>query len=303
MAEGNDLILRGVLLERRARFTAISGAELAETARGLHSLSRVCTAALGRALMMTSMMGVALKGAGERVTSIIKGGGPSGNIVCTADETGRVKGYIENPSVELPPTPSGKLDVAGAVGSQGELTIVRDMSLKEPYVGRSPIVSGEIAEDFAHYFTVSEQLPSLVYLGVRVDVETGRVLAAGGMLVQTLPGCPDEDADRLAACAEEISKLTLRLEAGEALPSVAASIFAGMDMEILQSYRPEFRCDCSRERLERVLLSLGREELGDMIEKERGARLTCHFCNAVYNFNESELRQLLAEGKRDRNDG
>lgn len=303
MAEGNDLILRGVLLDRRARFTAISGAGLVETARCVHALSRVCTAALGRALMMTSMMGVSLKGGGERVTSIIKGGGPAGNIVCTADETGRVKGYIENPSVELPPTPSGKLDVAGAVGAQGELTIVRDMSLKEPYVGRSPLVSGEIAEDFAHYFTVSEQLPSLVYLGVRVDIETGATLAAGGMLVQTLPGCPDEDADRLAACANGISRLTRSLQAGETLPSAAASIFAGMDMEILHSYAPEFRCDCGRERLERVLLSLGREELEDMIEKERGAQLTCHFCNAVYNFNESELRRLLAEGKRKRNDG
>ncbi|HWQ57384.1 MAG TPA: Hsp33 family molecular chaperone HslO [Clostridia bacterium] len=303
MAEGNDLILRGMLLGRGARFTAISGAKLVETARELHSLSRVCTAALGRTLMMTSMMGVSLKGKGERVTSIVKGGGAAGNIVCTADMTGCVKGYIENPAIELPPSPEGKLDVARAVGRDGGLTVVRDMSLKEPYVGRSPIVSGEIAEDFAHYFTVSEQQPSLVYLGVRVDIETGGVLAAGGMLVQALPGCPEEDVEKLAACAGEITLITRRLEAGETLEEIAASLFEGLDMEILQSYAPEFRCDCSRERLERVLLSLGREELEDMIEKERGAQLTCHFCNAIYNFSEYELRRLIAEGGRIQDDG
>lgn len=303
MAERNDQILRGVLLRRQARFLAISGAGLVETARGLHGLSRVCTAALGRALMMTSMMGVSLKGASERVTSILKGGGMAGNIVCTADMTGRVKGYIEDPKLELPPSPEGKLDVALAVGWFGELTIVRDMSLREPYVGRSPMVSGEIAEDFAHYFTVSEQQPSLVYLGVRVDIESGKVLAAGGMLVEALPGCGQEALELLTARADAISALTRRLEAGETLAGAAGEIFEGCDMEILQSYAPEFRCDCGRERLERVLLSLGREELSDMLEKERGAELSCHFCNKTYNFDENDLRQLLAEIEKDKHDG
>jgi molecular chaperone Hsp33 len=302
MADHSDKIIRGVLFDRQARFTAISGTKLAETARGLHGLSRVCTAALGRALMMTSMMGISLKGEDERVTTIIKGGGMAGNIVCTVDRTGRVKGYIEDPRLELPPSPDGKLDVALAVGWFGELTVVRDMSLKEPYVGRSPMISGEIAEDFAHYFTVSEQQPSLVYLGVRVDIETGKVLAASGILLQTMPGCPDETIDLLTAKAEDIKKLTQRIEGGETLRDALYSIFVDCGMEILQSCPPEFRCDCSRERLERVLLSLGREELADMIEKDHGAQLTCHFCNTVYNFDESDLRRLLAEGIKGKND-
>lgn len=297
----NDKMLRGVLLERQARFTAISGRDLTETARVLHGASRVCTAALGRALMMTSMMGTALKNPAERVTTILKGGGMAGNIVCTADRTGRVKGYIEDPKLELPPAPDGKLDVALAVGWFGELTVVRDLSMKEPYVGRSPIVSGEIAEDFAHYFTVSEQQPSLVYLGVRVDIETGRVLSAGGLLIQAMPGCSEEALDLLTAKEEAISALSRRLEGGETLEEALASLFADCDMEILQGYSPVFRCDCSRERLERVLLTLGEEELADMLEKEHGAELTCHFCNTVYNYDESDLTRLLDGAVRDKN--
>lgn len=298
MAQTDDMIIRGVLFDRQARFTAISGTGLVEKARGLHRLSRVCTAALGRALMMTSIMGISLKGEDERVTSIIKGGGMAGNIVCTANRTGRVKGYIEDPLLELPPSPDGKLDVALAVGWFGELTVVRDMSLKAPYVGRSPMISGEIAEDFAHYFTVSEQQPSLVYLGVRVDIETGEVLAASGMLLQTLPGCPDETIDLLTAKADEIKKLTQRIEDGESLDCALMSLFADCEAEILQRMTPEFRCDCSRERLERVILSLGQVELADMIEKEHGAQLTCQFCDTVYDFDESDLRLLLDEGKK-----
>ena len=289
-----DKMLRGVLCGRSARFTAIAGKDIVETARGKHSLSRVCTAALGRALMMTSMMGVALKGEEERVSTIIKGEGMAGNLVCTANSRGLVKGYIENPSLELPPTPDGKLDVALAVGWFGSLTVVRDLSMKEPYVGRCPMVSGEIAEDFANYFTVSEQQPSLVYLGVRVDKESGRVLAAGGALVQALPGCPDDELDKLTAKAADIAQLTKRLERGEGLREILMDIFSDCDMEILEGYEPAFRCDCSRDRLERVLISLGREELADMIEKEHGAQLTCQFCNKTYDFSEEELLGLLA---------
>lgn len=298
----DDKIIRGVLFDRQARFTAISGTELVETARGLHGLSRVCTAALGRTLMMTSMMGISLKGEDERVTAVVKGGGMAGNIVCTADRAGRVKGYIENPELELPPSPDGKLDVALAVGWFGELTVIRDMSLKEPYVGRSPMVSGEIAEDFANYFTVSEQQPSLVYLGVRVDIETGKVLAASGMLLQTMPGCPEETTDLLTAKAEDIKKLTQRVESGGGLAAILSDLFAECRAEFLQSCVPEFRCDCSRDRLERVLLSLGEKELADMIEKDHGAQLTCRFCNTVYDFDENDLRRLIAEGKKDKND-
>ena len=282
----SDKILRGVMFDKSVRFTAISAKEMVEAARKTHNLSRVCTAALGRALIMTSMMGTDLKNDDEKVTTVIKGGGEAGNIVCTAYRSGRVKGYIENPSVELPPAPNGKLDVALAVGWFGELTVIRDLSMKEPYVGRSEMISGEIAEDFANYFTRSEQTPSLVYLGVRVDIETLKVLSAGGMLIQAA----------LEAKADDISKLAARLEKGEELRDILINMFEGCTLEILGSAQPEYRCDCSRERLEAVLMSLGKEELTDMIEKEGQAELTCRFCNKVYHFTGEQLEAILKEG-------
>ncbi len=290
-----DQMLRGVLFDRAAKFTAISARELVEEARRAHGLSRVCTAALGRALQMTAMMGVALKGQNEKVTTVIKGGGMAGNLVCTALADGVVKGYIENPLLELPPTPDGKLDVALAVGWFGELTVIRDLSMKEPYVGRSELVSGELGEDFARYFTVSEQTPSLVYLGVRVEIETGTVLSAGGLLIQTMPDCPEEVTAALEQKAGQIQGLAQTLEKGVPLTDALAALFEDCGMEILQGYSPAFRCDCSRERLERVLISLGKEELEDMIEKEHGAELTCRFCNKKYQFDEASLRDLLKE--------
>lgn len=245
---------------------------------------------------MTSMMGTDLKNDDEKVTTVIKGGGEAGNIVCTAYRSGRVKGYIENPSVELPPAPNGKLDVALAVGWFGELTVIRDLSMKEPYVGRSEMISGEIAEDFANYFTRSEQTPSLVYLGVRVDIETLKVLSAGGMLIQAMPNCPEEAIAALEAKADDIAKLASRLEKGEELRDILINMFEGCSLEILGSAQPEYRCDCSRERLEAVLMSLGKEELTDMIEKEGQAELTCRFCNKVYHFTKEQLEAILKEG-------
>ncbi len=292
-----DIIIRGLLADSTVKIMAISGGELVAAAKETHGLSRVCTAALGRTLLMTSMMGAQLKNGDERVTAILKGGGEAGNIVCTADWTGRVKGYVENPRVELPPAPNGKLDVALAVGWFGDMTVIRDMGLKEPYVGTCPIESGEIAEDFARYFTVSEQQPSLVYLGVRVDVESGRVIAAGGLLAQPLPGCPDDVIDALAEKAKEIGTLTATLAEGISLRDALMDLFGGMGFAITANQHPEFRCDCSRDRLERVLISLGEGELSDMLQKEHGAELTCHFCNKTYNFSEGDLLGLIAEMK------
>jgi molecular chaperone Hsp33 len=260
-----------------------------------HGLSRVCTAALGRTLLMTAMMGADLKSGHDKVTAIIKGGGPAGNIVCTGNSAGAVKGYIENPALELPLGPDGKLDVSSAVGWYGALTVLRDMGLKEPYTGRCAMVSGEIAEDFAQYFTSSEQQPSLVYLGVRVDSQTGKVRAGGGLLLQPLPHCPEETLDRLQAKAEGIQRLAAMLEEGLPLKDALSALFDGMDLRIVDELRPAFCCDCNRERLEKVLISLGREELRDMIEQEHGAELTCHFCNTIYRFDEAQLRALLRE--------
>lgn len=290
-----DIIIRGLLADKQVRLMAISGKELVEEARQTHGLSRVCTAALGRALQMTAMMGAQLKSEDEAVTTLIKGGGMAGNIVCTAHMGGIVKGYIENPTLELPPSPNGKLDVALAVGWFGELTVVRDLSMKEPYVGSVPMVSGEIAEDFAQYYSVSEQQGALVYLGVMVDAESGETLSAGGMLLQPMPGCSEEVLDTLTFRAKRIEQLSKMLQS-QSLRDALMELFADIGLEIIGNDSPAFRCDCSRERLERVLLSLGETELLDMIEQDHGAQLTCHFCNKVYSFNEVELQALLQEG-------
>lgn len=294
----SDKIIRGLIAEDTVNFIAISGKDLCEKARVTHKLSRVCTAALGRTLLVTDMMGAQLKTDDGKITSIVKGGGPAGNIVCTANSTGQVKGYVEVPDLELPLGPDGKLDVSMAVGWFGELTVVRDLGMKEPYVGRCDIVSGEIAEDFARYFTISEQQPSLVYLGVRVDPHNGSVKAGGGIMVQPLPHCPDEVIDALQEKAVAIKMLSGMLEEGIELEDALKRIFSDMDIRFTDTLTPEFRCDCSRERIEKVLISLGREELEDMMEKEHGAEITCHFCNTAYAFNEDELRNLLAEAER-----
>lgn len=288
-----DKIIRGLLAKGTVNLIAISAKDMVSQAKKLHALSRVCTAALGRGLMMTSMMGVQLKGAGNRVTCIIKGGGPAGNIVCTGRYGGVVKGYIENPKLELPPALNGKLDVSGAVGRSGELVVIEDMGLKEPYIGRSEIVSGEIAEDFAHYYSLSEQQPSIVYLGVRLNAESGEVLSAGGVLVQPLPDCSEAVLDGLKESAQGITNLSRLLEKGKGLEDSLRDLFSGMDLSVSEIIRPLFNCDCNRERIERILISMGEEELKDMIAKEHGAELKCDFCTAVYRFAEDELTELL----------
>ncbi len=290
-----DKIVRALMADDTVKLIAISGRDLCEKARELHGLSRVCTAALGRTLLVTDMMGAQLKGEDHKLTAIVKGGGPAGNIVCTADNRGHVKGYVEQPALELPLGPDGKLDVSMAVGWFGDLTVVRDLGMKEPYVGKCDMVSGEIAEDFAQYFTVSEQQPSMVYLGVRVDPHDGHVLAGGGIIVQPLPHCPDEVIDTLTEKAVEVKMLAGMLEEGIELEDALRKIFGGIDINFTESLSPKFRCDCSRERLERVLISLGHDELKDMMEKEKGAELTCHFCNKTYSFTEDELEDLLKE--------
>ncbi|HWR18355.1 MAG TPA: Hsp33 family molecular chaperone HslO [Clostridia bacterium] len=293
----NDVIIKGLILNRTMRFTAIDGKELVEEAHKVHSTSRVCTAALGRTLMAVAMMSMELKNENDRLTAIIKGGGPAGNIVCTARPNGLVKGYIENPELELPLAPNGKLDVSMAVGWFGDLTIVRDLSMKEPYVGRSELVSGEIAEDFARYFTISEQTPSLVYLGVRVNGESGEVLSAGGLMIQPLPGCPEQNIDLIMSHAQSIEKLSVLLENGLTLEESLQEMLTGLTIEKTETLTPRFLCDCSRERLERVLISLGKEELTDLIKTDGKATLNCHFCNTAYDFNETELRALLEESQ------
>ena len=294
----NDTILQGLLKQDTIRFAAITGRELVTEAQRIHSLSRTATAALGRELLMMAMMAGQLKNDTDSVSAILSGGGPGGNLVCVGRKGPFVKGCAGDPGFELPPKDNGKLDVGGYVGRNGKLTVVRDLSLKEPYVGMCHLVSGEVAEDFAEYFTASEQQPSLVYLGVRLEPLSGQVLGAGGLFVQPLPDCPEENVDYVMAQAEAIPHLTRRLSDGESLKDIVLSLFREGDVAFTDELHPAYQCDCSRERMERALLSLGREELVKIMEEDGQAELSCHFCNSRYTFTKSELEGLLREGAR-----
>lgn len=290
-----DTIIRGMLGENTLRFSAISGRELVEKARGIHALSRTGSAALGRQLLMTALLSSDLKNEGDSVTTILSGNGVGGNMVCTGRFGALVKGYAANPEAELPPAPNGKLFVRGFVGDAGKLTVVRDMGLKEPYVGTCNLISGEIAEDFAQYLTVSEQKPSLVYLGVHENVETGEILSAGGLVLEAMPDCPDEDIEMALNLAAFVSDMALRLQEGESLKDILGSIFGRMGIAYTEKMVPAYSCDCSRERMEQALISLGEQELTGIIEEDGQAELVCHFCNKKYAFDKEALEALLKE--------
>lgn len=289
----DDILIKGLLFDQNVLITAISGRAITSEAVAMHALSRVCTAALGRTLLQVSMMASQLKNDTDSITVTIRGGGPAGNIVAVGHSGGVVKGYISNPTVELPLNDNNKLDVSGAVGRNGDIQVVRDLSLKEPYIGSSPLIDGEIADDFANYFLMSEQQPALVYLGVRIDPPSGNVRAAAGLMLQPLPGCPDEHIDALEALSSRIAKLSEALDEGRELEEMLLDIFSDADLEITQRLVPRYLCDCSRERLERVLISLGEAELTDIIQTDHCAEVTCRFCDKKYRFSEEELKELL----------
>lgn len=290
-----DMIIHGMLENKSIRFAAIDGTELVRDAQQTHGLSRVATAALGRQLLMTSMIASMMKNRTDTVTTVLAGNGPSGNLVCVGRDGGLVKGYATEPDVELPLRSDGKLDVRGYVGSNGKLTVIRDMGLKEPYIGTCNLISGEIAEDFAQYFTVSEQQPSIVYLGVHENAADGFVTGAAGLLIQTMPNCPNEAVDRVMSIADHIAGIGTRVAEGEALQTILEDLFADLDAEFTNKMQPSFSCDCTRERLERALISIGRTELTSIIEQDGEAELTCQFCEKRYHFDRPELKSLLKE--------
>lgn len=297
----HDQLIQCVAAEGMFRVTLITGTELVREARRIHGLSRVATAALGRQLMMTAMMAADLKHENDKISTILKGDGSAGSMICTGNAALEVKGSVSGGISELPPTPEGKLDVGGFVGHTGQLTVVSDMGLKEPYVGVCDLVSGEIAIDFAQYYAVSLQRPALIYLGVRVNAESGELLGAGGVFAEPMPGCPDELLDRIQQKSGEIAKLSKQLGAGETADEFLERVFGEFGLEIVSRREPVYRCDCSRERIERALLSTGADEVRDMIEQDHGAGVTCRFCDKIYTFTEEDLRELLraASGNED----
>ena len=285
-----DGILHISLLEGQARAILIESTQMVQQAKTIHGLSKLATAALGRTLTATAMMGSMLKGRDESVTASIRGGGPIGTVLAVSGADCSVKGYVDNPAVDLPRT-GPKLPVGAAVGKDGRLTVIKDLRMKEPYVGQVNLVSGEIAEDFAMYFTASEQTPSLVSLGVLVSDE--RVESAGGLIVQMLPGASEAAISSIEASAGMFMDISGTMKEYH-LDGSVDQLLMHLQPRVLERRETRYACDCSRERVERALITLGAEELKDMIAQQHGAKVDCHFCNKRYEFSEDDLKALLA---------
>jgi molecular chaperone Hsp33 len=283
-----DEIIRAVSDDGFIQISAVSARALTERARQIHTTLPVATAALGRTLAATSMIGHTLKDPKASVTVRINGGGPLGSIIAVADYVGNVRGYVQNPHVDLPRKPNGKLDVGGAVGSSGTLTVIRDLNMKEPYVGSTLLVSGEIAEDFTAYFYRSEQVPTACALGVLVDTDQS-VLAAGGYIVQLLPGAPESLLEKLEKNIEETGAVT-RVLAGGSAENLICLVLSRFQPRILERGTIEYKCYCTRERVLEVLVSIDERELEDMEKKGEPVEVTCQFCDIVYRVEPREIK-------------
>ena len=288
-----DYILRATAANDCIRAFAATTKETVQKARELHNTAPVASAALGRLLTAGAMMGIMLKGEKDLVTLQIKGDGPLEGELVTADSKGRVKGYVFNPDVDIPPKSPVKLDVGGAVG-KGFLTVIKDLGLKEPYVGKTELVSGEIAEDLTYYFAKSEQIPSAIALGVLVDTDTS-IKEAGGFIIQVMPGITEEILERLESRINVIPYITELLSMGDTPESILNLILGDMDLQIIDKIPTEYYCGCSRERVEKALLAIGKDDLKKILEEDKKAELSCHFCNKKYNFDEADLKRLLGE--------
>ena len=291
----SDYIVRASAADAQIRAFACTAREVAETARRAHNTSPVVTAALGRLLSAGAMMGVMLKGEQDILTLQISGDGPAGGLTVTADSHGNVKGYANVPDVILPANAVGKLDVAGAIG-KGSLRVIKDMGLKEPYVGQTLLQTGEIAEDLTYYFAASEQVPSSVGLGVLMERDN-TVKQAGGFIVQLMPFAEEGVIDRLEENLSKITSVTALLEAGNTPEQILGQLLAGLNMEITDTIPTAFVCGCSKKRVEKALISIGKEELKDMIEEGKEIEVNCHFCNQNYCFSVEELKQLYERAR------
>ena len=290
-----DEILRGTLMDGQVRIMMCETTAMAQRAADIHHATPVCTAAMGRLMTATSMLGVMMKGENESVTVNIKSGGPMGTVVAVANH-GDIKVCADDPQVELPLREDGKLNVGAAIGKDGYMTVIKDLGLREPYIGQIELVSGELGIDFANYYTVSEQQPSLVALGVLVAGDT--VLKAGGLLIQPLPGCPDEVIDQIELRSPMFSDISREMTFAPK-EELLEDWFRGMDLQILERAPLRYHCACSRYRMEKALISLGRRELNTLIEEDTGAELGCHFCHSQYAFTTDDLKELLARASRD----
>lgn len=291
----NDYIIRGTAADNQIRFFAATTRQLVEHARQIHETSPVVTAALGRLLTAGAMMGSMCKNDTDILTLQIKGDGPIGGLTVTADAKGNVKGYPYENVVILPASKQGKLDVGRAVG-KGVLSVIKDIGLKEPYVGQTNLVSGEIAEDLTYYFATSEQVPTAVALGVLMNHDN-TVRQAGGFIVQLMPYASEETIEALEKAIEKFTSMTNELENRGTVENVMEFLFEGMGYEIYDTIPTKFDCNCSRERVEKAVISIGKKEIAQMIEEGKPIEVNCHFCNEKYTFSVEDLQSMLVNGE------
>lgn len=291
-----DYIVNAITSNGAIRVVAADTTELCNRAQEIHKMSPTAAAALGRTLTAAAIMGSMLKSADDSLTIQLNGGGPIGKVVAVGDGNANVKGYVGNPLVDLPLNEKGKLDVGGAIGREGMLGIIRDLGLKEPYVGQVPLVNGEVAEDLTQYYATSEQLPTAVALGVLVDVDY-TIKAAGGFILQVLPGAYDEDIDNVERTIQSISSVTEMLSNGKKPEDIVEQLLSDYEIEYFDNVPAKYMCDCSRDRTDRALISLGKDELTKIIEEDGKAEITCHFCDNIYKYTKEELEQLLESAK------
>ena len=292
-----DYIVRMIAKDAPVKAMAIQGHDLVQRAREIHNTLPVATAALGRTLAAASMMGNALKGDGASVTLQIKGGGPLGKLLAVSDNEGNVRGAVDNPAVDIPLRSDGKLDVGAAVGCDGTLTVIRDLNMKKPYVGSVGLLGGEIAEDLAAYFVESEQIPTACGLGVLVDRDQS-VLAAGGYLIQLLPGAGEDIITKVEGGVMAAGSVTGLLRENDDPEAILRKVLSDFDLEILEKTPVEYRCYCSRDRMERALISLGPQQLESLIQEQGSAELSCQFCDNVQTFTRQQLETLLSNMKK-----
>lgn len=269
---------------------------MVERARKTHNSSPTATAALGRALTAASIMGAMMKNEKDRLTLKISGNGPLGTIMVVANNKVEIKGYADYPHADVASREDGKLDVGKLVGKEGTITTIMDLGLKDPYIGQANLVSGEIAEDLATYYLLSEQQPSAVSLGVLVDKDIS-VRAAGGYIIQLLPDVTDEDINRIEETLSKIEPISALIDKGLSPEEIMERLLEGIEVEVLDSIDIEYKCDCSRERIERVIISIGKQEINAMIEEDGKGEVVCHFCNTKYHFSKEELEELLTKAQ------
>ena len=286
-----DQLIRVIARDAPVKAMAISARDTVERARAIHDCWPVASAALGRLLMAASMMGAAMKNENGAVTLRVRGDGPLGSLTAVSDSRGNVRGYVQNPAVDVPRKAKGKLDVGAAVGADGDLTVIRDLGLKEPYVGSVQLVGGEIAEDIAAYFVESEQIPTACALGVLIAPDQ-TVQAAGGYLIQLLPGADEGVVSAVEQGVARLGAVSARLDGGMNPLELLQEALGAFELEVLETAPVEYRCYCSEERVSRALISMGRDELTSLIEEQGGAELTCQFCDKVYRYSAGDLRRL-----------